>query len=442
MTARSIARPGPLTAQGSPVAHRIAVVGIGALAVVTRLPDLGRPGVLVFDEAFYAPDAADLVRWGSEHGQPVHPPLGKWLIAIGIRIFGFTPVGYRLPSVVAGGLLCALTVHVVDRLIGRLMLAVSAGLLLVVDGLVFVTSRLALLDVFVALFLTLAFAFLVAAWQSQPDRCLARRYGAGAVLAVALGIAVKWSAVPALLPVGVVLAVLDHRLVPPGHPRFRAWALTAALTLGLPLAVYLLAFVPREIGPDRIGPRAFLAEQTRIARFHRDLRPTNRYAVSARSWMAQTAPAALYLVQCKPASSPTSDGVCRATNRRTEGRILATPNPVVWFLGLAGALCLGALAARGDRMAVIILGFGASQWVPWLLTRREAYSFYAVTLVPFLVIAVAYGAQRLPVRARAALALGSVALASAVFVLLLPIWTARAVSPHTATRLTAWPGWP
>ena len=33
---------------------------------------------------------------------PVHPPLGKWLIALGIRIFGMNPVGWRIGAAVAG----------------------------------------------------------------------------------------------------------------------------------------------------------------------------------------------------------------------------------------------------------------------------------------------------------------------------------------------------
>lgn len=422
--------------------RRVTEAGIGVLAVLTRLPGLGRPAVLVFDETFYAPDAADLLRWGSEHGQPVHPPLGKWLIAGGIRTFGFTPVGFRIPSVLAGAVLCALVVHVVERLTGRLGIAVAAGGLMLVDGLVFVTSRLALLDVFAAVFVTAAFAFTAAAWRSQPDHRRVRRLGVGAVAMIGLGIAVKWSAGSAWLPVVVVLAVLDRRLVAPGRLRVRAWAVTGALAVALPLLIYLMAFVPRELGPDRFGPGQFVAEQARIARFHRDLRPTNRYAASARSWLAQAAPTALYLLRCPTASDRSRLGTCPRSDRPTEGRVLAAPNPVVWLVGLAGALGIGICTAKGDRKAAIIAGFGATQWVPWLLTQREAYSFYAVTLVPFLVIAAAYSAARLPARPRTALTIGAVVLAVVVFVVLLPIWTGWQIAPGTASALTAWPGWP
>ena len=40
-----------------------------ALALVTRLPLLGYPKVLVFDEVYYAPDAVDTLQWAAEHGR-------------------------------------------------------------------------------------------------------------------------------------------------------------------------------------------------------------------------------------------------------------------------------------------------------------------------------------------------------------------------------------
>ena len=73
-----------------------------AVAVVTRIPGLGQPGVLVFDEQYYVPGAAEMLQWGAMHGLAKHPPLGWWLIASGIELFGFTPTGWRVASLIAG----------------------------------------------------------------------------------------------------------------------------------------------------------------------------------------------------------------------------------------------------------------------------------------------------------------------------------------------------
>ena len=83
-----------------------ALLGIGAFAL--RLWDLGYPSDLLFDEAYYPPEARELLEWGHEYNRGytfiVHPPLGKWLIAGGIGLFGYDSFGWRFPSAVAGSL--------------------------------------------------------------------------------------------------------------------------------------------------------------------------------------------------------------------------------------------------------------------------------------------------------------------------------------------------
>jgi predicted membrane-bound dolichyl-phosphate-mannose-protein mannosyltransferase len=55
----------------------------------------------MFDEKSYVPAAKSyLTRGGLLNAE--HPPLGKWLIAAGISIFGNNAVGWRIPSVVFG----------------------------------------------------------------------------------------------------------------------------------------------------------------------------------------------------------------------------------------------------------------------------------------------------------------------------------------------------
>ena len=76
----------------------------------------GFPAVPVYDEVFYVLDAIDLLRWGTESGLAVHPPLGKWWIVSGMATFGVEPLGWRMASVLAGvGLV------LVAALIGRLV---------------------------------------------------------------------------------------------------------------------------------------------------------------------------------------------------------------------------------------------------------------------------------------------------------------------------------
>ena len=79
--------------------NQIALALILIFAAITRFANLGRPNELVFDEVYYVDGARDLLAYGveSQSGEAefvVHPPLGKWLIAIGIQIFGDNPFGW------------------------------------------------------------------------------------------------------------------------------------------------------------------------------------------------------------------------------------------------------------------------------------------------------------------------------------------------------------
>src|SRR3712207_9303598 len=92
---------------------------------------------------------------------PSPPPLGKWLIAGGIGLFGYDSFGWRFPSAVAGSIAVVVLTRLTRRLTGSTLLGLVAGLLLALDGLAFTLSRIGLLDVFLQVFVLSAVACLV-----------------------------------------------------------------------------------------------------------------------------------------------------------------------------------------------------------------------------------------------------------------------------------------
>ncbi len=169
----------------SPLVSWAASLGVTALALALRLWHLGTPKKFEFDETYYAKDAWSLAHygyvrqyvdgandkildgtttgiWKDDPSLIVHPEVGKWLIALGEKAFGMDPFGWRISAVVAGTLMVLVMCRLAKRLTGSTLLGCTAGLLLTVDGLHFVLSRLALLDIFLALFMLLAVTCLVA----------------------------------------------------------------------------------------------------------------------------------------------------------------------------------------------------------------------------------------------------------------------------------------
>jgi dolichyl-phosphate-mannose--protein O-mannosyl transferase len=168
-----------------PVVSWTASLAVAGLALFLRLWDLGSPKKFEFDETYYAKDAWSLLNhgyvrqyvdgandkildgqttgiWKDDPSLIVHPEAGKWLIALGEKAFGMDPFGWRISAVVAGTLMVLVMCRLARRLTGSTLLGCTAGLLLSLDGLQFVLSRLALLDIFLALFLLLGVTCMVA----------------------------------------------------------------------------------------------------------------------------------------------------------------------------------------------------------------------------------------------------------------------------------------
>ncbi len=158
------------------------VITLGSFGL--RIWHLGTPHEFEFDETYYAKDAWSLlhhgyaVNWdatantqilaghlsGIAQSTPemiVHPEVGKWLIALGEAMFGFTPFGWRFSSVVVGSLLIMVMMRLIQRVTKSLILSIAGGLLLSFDGLEFVLSRLGLLDIYLAFFTVCAVLALV-----------------------------------------------------------------------------------------------------------------------------------------------------------------------------------------------------------------------------------------------------------------------------------------
>ena len=123
-----------------------------AIAAILRLNGISNPKGYIFDEVYYPTDAWDMLQHGVEWDEKtnsaayvVHPPLGKWLIALGEMLFGNTELGWRFPAAIAGTVMILILIRVAYRLFHSVLLAGLAGLLMALDGFQLVLSRTSLL---------------------------------------------------------------------------------------------------------------------------------------------------------------------------------------------------------------------------------------------------------------------------------------------------------
>src|SRR3954471_6142265 len=173
----------------------VAIVAVGILAAILRFHDLGYPERRVFDEYYYPKSAciflgysdarcdinsADERFWRQDKldtGAWVPPPLGKWAIAVGELTFGTDSLGWRVSSATAGTVIVVMIAIIAQLLFGSVLWTFVAGLLMTVENLSFVQSRIATLDVFVAFWIVTAFLFVLLdrRWIERRDAAIAER---------------------------------------------------------------------------------------------------------------------------------------------------------------------------------------------------------------------------------------------------------------------------
>src|SRR6266704_1596023 len=216
---------------------------VTAFGAFLRFNRLSVPHAIVFDETYYAGDGYAILRHGVEINHVknanallasgksthilssggefvVHPPFGKVLIAVGEWLFGLTPLGWRFSVAVLGSLAILMTARIERRMTRSTLLGCVAGLLLALDGLEFVLSRTAILDIFVMFWVLAAFGCLVV----DRDRYRARLADAAAGSAAAGPAAAGYAAAGESAAAGA-----------PQTP-IRWWRIGAGVCLGLACA--------------------------------------------------------------------------------------------------------------------------------------------------------------------------------------------------------------
>ncbi|MGL4305742.1 MAG: dolichyl-phosphate-mannose--protein mannosyltransferase [Mycobacteriaceae bacterium] len=419
----------------------IATLFITAIAAITRFANLNYPtdgGTPVFDEKHYAPQGWQVLTGGwiednPGYGLVVHPPIGKLLIAFGEGIFGYNGWGWRFSSALAGTILVLLVVRIVRRLTRSTLTGAIAGILLIVDGVTFVVSRTALLDIFLVLFVTAAFGALIVDRDRMRERMhhvLVEgritdsnfgprlgvrwwRFGAGVLLG--LGFACKWSGLYFIVFFGLLSVGFDianRRAYGVRRPWLGTLIRDAgpalyALTL-IPFLVYLASYwswfasetgvnrhaVGQQIGVD--GTWSFIPAPLRslwyhsshVLEFHSQLTNSagNHHPWESKpwTWPMGLRPLLYYFVNTQDSDGCTEGGKCIKA-------VLLVGTPAMWWLAFPMLLwALWRMLVRHEwRYAAVLVSYGAA-WLPWFANLdRQMYYFYAAAMAPFLIMGIA-----------------------------------------------------
>jgi len=493
----------------------LGVAVVAVVAAVLRLWNLGRPGTLVFDETYYVKQAWTLLQVGYEADWPekpnpafeagdvnsflptpdyvVHPPLGKWMIALGMKVLGGAdnPWSWRLASAVVGVVAVVLVARIARRLFASTAMGIVAGALMAVDGEAIVHARTGLLDNMLMFWVLVAFGCLLLdreqARRRLAERCGAildaggriGRYGPGLgwrwwrfAAAVALGLAcgVKWSGLYFLAVFAIVSVLWDatarrtagvgrwweDALLRDAIPAALVMLPTAALTY---LATWTSWFAspgaymrrwalehPGE-GVPWLPPalRSLWEYHLKMWEFHNGLTTEHPYEAHPLGWIVQWRPTSFYWRSYDP-------GEAGCEVERCARAITSLGNPVLWWTAALAVLVTVFLLFRlKDWRALAVLSGIVAGWGPWFLyAERTIFTFYSIVFTPWVVLTLVYvltvllertehdAVPRARVRAGITVLLTTVGVVTVFFY---PVWTSWQV-PYWFWNMHMWlPTW-
>ena len=399
-----------------------------------------------FDETWYVPTARQWLVDG-QMLHPEHPPLAKMLIGAGMKLFGDNPFGWRVLPLVFGALTVTAVWLWTLALGADLALALYAAAITLLDGIVFVQSRIAMLDIFLICFGTLALAAFTAGENAKTSGG-ATRWHLTAGCCLGLAGACKWSGFFlgfGLVGLKLVIALLrlwrtrfeDAR---PGDfyaPQAPAIGLLGGLAAYLiaPFVAYFVSYAPQMIRAHSLYE--FVATHESMIAIMTGKSADHPYKSLWYTWPVLWRPVwYLFDAPAKEAGGWSEIGKAAA--------VVGLPNPFVLLAGEAAmiwALYAGVIARARAPLIVVVAFF--AQWLPWAANPKGLefyYYFYPSIVCLGPALALVAGALRRPWRDLYVYL--TLAASAAMFVYFLPILVSSVGVGPAAFEARVWlPTW-
>jgi len=386
---------------------------LALVAQVLFLIDIGQPAQMMFDETHYVPAARAIFQMTGPMNIE-HPPFAKWLIGLSMTIFGDNPAGWRIIGTGMGTATVLAVYAIALGLFGDIRTAATAGLLTLLNQLVYIQARVGMLDVYMGAFLLAAIALIIHS-RGREKGALAMLAAAG--LCLGLSVACKWAAIPYVAAACLCFIFLRRRYWPQIH------MLAGLGALGLvSLGAYFLTFTPMLFyAREPVAPSELIALQFTMLELQTQPLAPHNYMSVWWQWPLITRPI-WYLYESVAC-------VMRG--------VLLVGNPAIMWGGL---VAVGAALWAGFRDRAPVLLFVAALYLfaygLWIIIPKQiGFYFYYYLPAIFLSLALAGMFQHYRMRRIPALFL---AISAALFVYFFPILSAAELPNDHAFEHWTW----
>jgi dolichyl-phosphate-mannose-protein mannosyltransferase len=394
---------------------------------------------MYFDEVYHARTALENIEYIYPY-EITHPPLGKIILGIGIRIFGMNPFGWRFMGTLFGILLIPVLYILAKRLFKNTLFAFIASFLFTFDFMHYTQTRIATIDSYSVFWIILMYYFMYRYVNMNFNRDGLKKTLLPLALCglfFGLGAATKWLCIYAGLGLAFIffftmfrrhaeykaaLAVVNGEFILPEGPPYdmalcrktvdtykRNLLLTllfcVLMFIIVPLAIYIASYTPYFLVKDRKYTLKDVWEnQKYMLNYHGNLKTDNPHPFQSRwfTWPLDIRPVFFFQGEHMPKGY--------ISNISTMG------NPFVWWGGLA-AVVFAIVTFLGRKKPQIMtlesgeilkrrekgirgnvfgegLGFVAiaalSEYLPWVLISRETFIYHYFATIPFLILILTY----------------------------------------------------
>lgn len=405
-----------------------------------------------FDEIYHARTAYEMI-----HNQycyeNTHPPLGKYIMSLGIRMFGMNPFGWRFMGTLFGVLMLLIIYNFGKKFFKATWISSIVTILFAFDFMHFTQTRIATIDVFVTLFIMLSYYLMYCYSRlSFYDTKLSKTFIPLGLCGIVMGLgwASKWTGIyssaglaiiffvqmiqrfreyiyAAKNPNGVSHGIKHQYIVDNFHKKLiKTLLFCCVFFVVIPVVIYTLSYLPVNDGTDRGLIARMIENQKTMFGYHSVLDATHPYSSKWFQWPVMYRPMWYH-------SSVISDTV-------REG-ISALGNPLVWWMGIpAFVVTLYLVVVKRDRKAAFLSVAYLSQYAPWFLVSRVVFIYHYFPSIPFVTMMIGY-CMYLLVKKHPKLKNWMFAYAGLAVVLFIMFYPVISGSPTTVTYVTNWLKW-
>lgn len=400
---------------------------------------------MYFDEIYHGRTAYEHIK-NVEPYEITHPPLGKLLIALGIRMFGMTPFGYRFMGTFFGILMLLPLYVLLKNMFGKTKVALCGTTIFAFEFMHFTQTRIATIDTYGVFFALVSFLFMWR-WITAPyDWSIKKTWPDLALsgLGFGLGCASKWT----VLYAGVGLALLWLlRIVLQcrakgacyGMEILRTVLLSALFFVVIPAVIYVLSYIPYGLArgmhmPDMLAQGDYYKlvwdNQVYMFTYHSGVHQAHPYSSRWYEWALDLRPILYYLEYTDT----------------TKYALGAFNSPLVSWAGLVALFAMiPAFLKRRHPAAVLIWVGYLCQMLPWVIITRTTFAYHYFGSSLFLVLAISFVLDELITRnpKNDKLAYGFAGLEVGLFALFYPVLSGVAAGVPYCLNFLKWlPRWP